>query len=94
MKDPRAIILQMLLTEKGTALRERLNQYLFRVDPSANKIEIRQAVEKLFKVKVVRVNTMNRPGKRKRLRTMKYGRTSSWKRAVVTLREGDKIEVG
>lgn len=92
MKDPRAIIQRVLLTEKGTALKEKANQYLFQVHPDANRIEIRTAVEKLFKVKVTRVNTLNRPAKQKRLRTMKYGWTSATKRAVVTLREGDKIE--
>ena len=92
MKDPRTIIQQVLLTEKGTTLKEKANQYLFKVRPDANKIEIRQAVEKLFKVKVTRVNTMNRPGKQKRLRSMKYGWTADSKRAVVTLRAGDKIE--
>mgnify|MGYP003586246553 CR=1 FL=1 len=93
MKDPRTIIHQMLLSEKGTTLKEQANQYLFEVHPSANKIEIRRAVEQLFKVKVTRVNTMNRPGKQKRLRTMKYGRTAAWKRAVVALKAGDKIEL-
>lgn len=93
MKDARTIIQQLVLSEKGTALKEKGNQYLFQVDPGANKIEIRRAVEQLFKVKVTDVNTMNRQGKRKRQRTMKYGRTSAWKRAVVTLKAGDTIEV-
>jgi large subunit ribosomal protein L23 len=92
MKDPRTIIQQMLLTEKGTGLTESQNKYLFRVAPSANKVEIKSAVEKLFNVKVTQVNTMHRPGKNKRVRTMSYGKTSAWKRAVVTLRAGDKIE--
>ena len=63
------------------------------MDGSANKIEIKQSVEKLFGVKVAKVNTMNRPGKNKRLRTMTYGKTSEWKRAVVTLKPGEKIEL-
>lgn len=92
MKDPRTIVQKVLLTEKGTAMKEKDNQYLFEVSPDANKIEIRQAVEKLFKVKVTRVNTLNRSGKQKRLRTMKYGWTAASKRAIVTLKEGDKIE--
>lgn len=92
MKDPRTIVQKVLLTEKGTAMKEKDNQYLFDVSPDANKIEIRQAVEKLFKVKVTRVNTLNRSGKQKRLRTMKYGWTAASKRAIVTLKEGDKIE--
>ena len=93
MKNPHSIIKKMLLTEKGTRLTEKENKYLFRVDGSANKIEIKQAVEKLFGVKVDKVNTMNRPGKNKRLRTMTYGKTSEWKRAVVTLKPGEKIEL-
>ena len=93
MKEPRSIIQKLLLTEKGTGLTEKQNQYLFKVDPVANKIEIKNAVDKIFNVKVDRVNTMNRRGKHKRLRTMNYGMTSSWKRAVVTLKEGFKIEL-
>ena len=93
MKEPQSIIKKMLLTEKGTRLKETDNQYLFEVATSANKIEIRDAVQKLFKVKVDKVRTMNRQGKHKRLRTMQYGRTSAWKRALVTLKEGEKIEL-
>jgi large subunit ribosomal protein L23 len=93
MKEGRTIIRKLLLTEKGTLLTEKQNQYLFRVDPSANKIEIKNAVEKIFNVKVTKVNTMNRQGKHKRLRSMSYGMTSAWKRAVVTLREGEKIDL-
>ena len=93
MKEGRTIIRKLLLTEKGTLLTEKENQYLFRVDPSANKIEIKNAVEKIFNVKVMKVNTMNRPGKHKRLRSMSYGMTSAWKRAVVTLKEGEKIDL-
>jgi len=93
MNDPHNIVLEMLLTEKGTALTERANKYLFRVSSAANKIEIKRAVEQLFKVKVARVNTMIRQGKNKRLRTMNYGKTSAWKRAVVPLRAGEKIDL-
>ncbi len=93
MKNDRVIIQKLLLTEKGTRLTEQSNQYLFRVDPAANKIEIKQAVEQAFNVKVARVNTMNRPGKAKRVRSMSYGRTSAWKRAVVTLKDGEKIDL-
>ena len=93
MKDSRTIVQKVLLTEKGTGLTEKLNQYVLQVHPSSNKIEIKRAVEDIFKVKVTRVNTMNRQGKNKRLRTMNYGKTSAWKRAVVTLKDGDKIEL-
>lgn len=93
MKAHRAVIQKLLLTEKGSRLQEQQNKYLFRVDASANKLEIRKAVEEAFNVKVTKVNVMNRKGKAKRLRTLKPGRTSSWKRAVVTLKEGDKIDL-
>ena len=93
MNSPHEIIRKVQVTEKGTALAEKNNQYLLEVAKSANKIEIRRAVEKLFKVAVVNVNTMNYKGKLKRERTVRYGRRPSWKRAVVTLKEGDKIEL-
>lgn len=79
------------LTEKGTRQGEKLNQYTVVADPRANKFEIKRAVEELFKVKVVRVNTMNMPGKLRRQRTTQAGQDSDWKKAVVTLRKGDKI---
>ena len=79
------------LTEKGTRQGEKLNQYTVVADPRANKFEIKRAVEELFKVKVVRVNTMNMPGKLRRQRTPQAGQDSDWKKAVVTLQKGDKI---
>ena len=79
------------LTEKGTRQGEKLNQYTVVADLRANKYEIKRAVEELFKVKVVRVNTMNMPGKLRRQRTPQAGQDSDWKKAVVTLRKGDKI---
>jgi large subunit ribosomal protein L23 len=93
MKEPATVIRRLQVTEKGTDLQERHNQYLFEVNRKANKIEIARAVEELFKVSVIAVNTMNYQGKRKRERSMKYGRRSDWKRAVVTLKAGDSIEV-
>ncbi len=93
MKHSQTIIRRVLLTEKGAALQETGNQYLFQVTPSANKIEIKAAVEELFQVHVTGVRTMNRQGKKKRLRTQKYGRTAAWKRAVVSLRAGETIEL-
>lgn len=92
MKDVYQIIQRVLLTEKGTRLSETENKYVFNVNPAANKAEIKQAVEELFKVKVTEVNTMNRQGKKKRERTASAGRTAGWKRAVVTLAEGSKID--
>ena len=79
------------LTEKGTRQGDKLNQYTVVADPRANKLQIKRAVEELFKVKVVRVNTMNVRGKLRRQRRPDQGRSSNWKKAVVTLKEGDKI---
>lgn len=93
MNDPYGIIKTMQVTEKSSG-HGGAGKYFFVVDPAANKLEIKRAVESLFKVKVARVNTMNCRGKRKRLRTMKYGMTADWKRAIVTLQEGHKIEIG
>jgi large subunit ribosomal protein L23 len=94
MRDTFAIIKTLQVTEKGSRLSATGNKYQFIVDPAANKLDIKRAVEQLFKVEVVKVNTMNYRGKKKRLRTMRYGMTADWKRAVVTLKEGNKIEVG
>jgi len=88
MRDPYQIIHTLLVTEKGTELADTLSQYTFKVARDANKIEIRAAVEALFNVKVASVNVMNRRGKLKRLRHLKYGKRSDWKKAVVTLSEG------
>ena len=93
MKEAHEVIQKLLLTEKGTGLTERANQYLFRVKSNANKLEIKRAVEQMFNVRVDKVNTMNRSGKLKRERSMQYGRTSAWKRAVVTLHEGETIDL-
>jgi large subunit ribosomal protein L23 len=93
VKHPAQIVRTILLTEKGTRLTESHNQYLFHVHARANKLEIRAAVEKNFGVKVLRVNTLRRQGKLKRLRTMHYGRTPETKRAIVTLKPGDSINL-
>jgi large subunit ribosomal protein L23 len=80
-----------VITEKGTLVNELGNQVVFRVDPRANKIEIRQAIERLFKVKVEKVRTSRLLGKTRRVgKTM--GRRSDWKKAYVTLAEGARIE--
>ena len=91
MKNSYDVVKKVLLTEKGTRLTEEQNKYIFRVDPNANKVEIKNAVEELFKVRVMAVNTMRRKGKKKRERTASYGMTSAWKRAVVTLHVDDNI---
>ena len=93
MKAPYEVIKTVRITEKGTALTEKNNQYQVVVDKRANKLDIKYAVEQAFKVKVVGVNTMHVRGKPRRERTAQYGRTSAWKKAVVTLKAGDKIEL-
>ncbi len=93
MKDVYQVIQKVMLTEKGTRLSETENKYIFNVSPASNKAEIKQAVEELFKVKVTAVNTMKRLGKKKRERTSSSGRTAGWKRAIVTLAEGSKIDL-
>jgi large subunit ribosomal protein L23 len=85
------VIKTVRLTEKGTRQGEKFNQYTVVADPRASKIQIRQAVQDLFKVKVVRVNTLNVRGKLRRQRTKQAGRSSNWKKAIVTLKAGDKI---
>ena len=93
MNEPYDIIDTASLTEKSTLLGEKLNKYVFRVKPHANKIQIKQAIETLFQKKVLDVNTCNFAGKKKRERTQNYGRKTHWKKAIVTLKEGDKIEL-
>ena len=93
MKNSSDLINAVLLTEKGTRLSEEENKYLFRVSMTANKIEIKRAVEELFSVRVMAVNTMRRKGKKKRERTANYGTTAAWKRAVVTLHADDSINL-
>ena len=89
--NPFEIIKTVRLTEKGTRQSEKYNQYTVVADRLATKPEIRQAVQDLFKVKVVRVNTLNVRGKARRQRTAQAGKTNDWKKAIVTLKEGDKI---
>lgn len=93
MKNPFDVVKTVRVTEKGTLQSEKLNQYQVVVEKDANKVDIKQAVEKLFKVHVERVNTMHVRGKVRRKRTMQHGRTPSWKKAVVTIKQGEKIEL-
>jgi large subunit ribosomal protein L23 len=86
------IIQTASLTEKSTLMSEKQNKYVFRVNPRANKIQIKQAVQRLFQKQVVDVNTCNYAGKEKRVRGP-LGRRSHWKKAIVTLKEGDKIDL-
>jgi len=94
MKDPRDIIIRPILTEKAMRLMRDHNQYTFEVHPSATKPEIRHAVEKLFKVKVKKVQTIRVKGKPRRLGFGLFGRTRQWKKAIVTLEEGQTIPIG
>ena len=91
MKSLHDIIRAPLISEKGTLLTESANQVLFKVRPDANKIEVKQAVETLFKVKVVQVRMARYLGKMRRI-GKNMGRRSDWKKAYVTLKEGDKID--
>lgn len=93
MKPATEIVRAVQVTEKGTRLTERENKVFLRVRRDATKAEVRRAVEELFPVHVVKVNTLNRAGKVKRGRTFKPGRTAAWKRAVVTLKPGESIEL-
>ena len=85
------VIKTVRLTEKGTRQAEKFNQYTVVADRRANKVQIRQAVQELFKVKVVKINTLNVRGKFRRQRTVQAGQTPDWKKAIVTLKAGDKI---
>jgi len=79
------------LTEKANLLREQHNQFVFEVARTANKVEIKQAVQKLFNVRVTDVNTMVLRGKDRRM-GRGYAKTQNWKKAIVTLKEGDSID--
>lgn len=92
MRDPREIIVRPLLTEKSMRLKEERNAVTFRVLPDANKVEIRHAVEAIFNVKVAQVRTATVRGKLKRMGRFQ-GRRPSWKKAIVTLAPGHKIDV-
>jgi len=93
MNEPHDIVQTASLTEKSTLLSEKQNKYVFRVSPRANKIQIKNAIERLFQKKVVDVNTCNYAGKKKRERTANFGRRAHWKKAIVTLAEGEKIDL-
>ena len=91
MKEAQKIIRRPLITEKSTRQKEEGRQYVFEVHRDANKIEIQSAVEHLFKVKVLQVRTSNVLGKIKRL-GRRYGKRPDWKKAIITLKEGDRID--
>ncbi|MFH1612999.1 MAG: 50S ribosomal protein L23 [bacterium] len=87
-----SIIIQPLNTEKGTNLRNKENKYIFKVSLDAEKLEIKKEIERIFGVKVFKVNTLHVKGKFKRVRS-KLGKTSKWKKAVVSLKGEQKIEL-
>ncbi len=95
MKRPEQVIKEVSITEKSNILSSHLGQYTLSVHPDADKINIKHAVERTFDVSVARVNTMNRKGKRKAdlRRRGKFGQKASSKRAIVTLKKGDVIEI-
>ena len=92
MRDPRQVVLRPLVTEKATTLKDDHNQVSFQVAMDANKIEVRQAVEAIFRVKVTGVRTQVVFGKEKRMGRY-LGRRPSWKKAIVTLGAGSKIDL-
>ena len=91
MKDPREVIIRPVITEHSYDKMAE-NVYTFEVAKTSNKVEIAQAVEAIFNVKVVKVNTLNVKAKPKRVR-YQFGKTRTWKKAMVTLAEGDSIEL-
>jgi len=89
---PHQIIVRPVISEKTVFQQGKLNQYTFQVHPKANKVEIAEAVETLFKVKVTRVNTINCRGKDRRMRSRISGNEADWKKAIVLVAAGQKIE--
>ncbi len=92
MKDARSVVRRALITEKGTVLREMHNQYHFEVERDATKIDIKRAIETIFSVKVASVRTQQHDGKVRRQGRF-VGRRSSWKKAIVTLKPDQKIDL-
>ena len=92
MKEAQDIIISPIITEKSMDLMESNNSYTFKVDKNSNKVEIKNAVEEAFNVKVVNVNTMNVRGKERRI-GVHEGKRPDWKKAIVKLAEGDEIEI-
>lgn len=91
MRNPHEVLIKPIVTEKTTGLMEE-NKYTFKVDKAANKIEIKHAVEKIFKVDVKDVKTMNVPGKKKRQGRF-VGMTPEWKKAIVTIKAGQRLPI-
>lgn len=92
MKTANNLISQAILSEKSAIIKEKENRYVFKVNAKANKPEIRKAIESAFGVKILDIRTMNVKGKTKRLGRF-VGKRSSWKKAIVRLKEGNSIEI-
>ncbi len=90
--DAHDLIKRPLVTEKLTRIKDEFNRYAFEVDPRANKLEIKEAIEKLFKVKVLKVHTVTMPGKARRFGARATGK-HPWKKAIATLKKGDRVEI-
>lgn len=90
--NPYEIVRRPRISEKTMYLQNKMSAYTFEVHPSANKIQIREAIKALFKVDVIAVNTMNCRGKERRQRTRLPGMTAAWKKAIVKIADGQKIE--
>jgi large subunit ribosomal protein L23 len=93
MKNPYDIVKRARVTEKAGGLKEKHNQYVFEVNLKATKQDIRHAVEKIFNKKVDSVNTLRVTGKKKRERTAAFGKKPNWKKAIVTLKAGETLEL-
>ena len=93
MKHENAVLKAVMQTEKGAALQEKQNRYMVRVDRAAKTPEIKKAVEDFFNVTVVAVNVQNYGGKKRTLRNRRVVQAPDWKRAIVTLKPGDKIDL-
>ena len=93
MNDPYAVIKTVVLSEKSNSLTEEKNKFTFKVDKRATKVDISRAVRAIWGVTPATVNTMNCEGKKKRQRTKSAGKTANWKKAIVTLKTNDSIEI-
>ena len=91
MRNEYQLLIRPLVTEKNMQLHENQNKVFFEVAPNANRIEVKRAVEKVFNVKVEKVNILNQNGKRVRFK-MQMGKRKDWKKAIVTLKEGEKVD--
>ncbi|MFK7909996.1 MAG: 50S ribosomal protein L23 [Akkermansiaceae bacterium] len=93
MRDIYQVIDNVLISEKATLLQEKNNEYVLKVNRNANKLEIKRAVEQLFGKKVEAVRTLNVSGKKKRERRADQGKTASWKKAIVRLKDGETLDL-